>query len=629
MTPRWQSWLALGGVLSIAAFLRLLWLDAGWLGADQARDLSWAARIALEGDAPDFGPAMRNQLRLGVLYYWFWATAYFFSSALLAPYVFAALIGVAAVGVCWQVGRLLGGPRVGFLAALWLATAPVAVMNARVAWAPAAIPPLVALFLWLAVRVEARPSARALAGLTFLVALGTQLHLSAVVLVPVLFLVFVRTPALQTFRTVGWALLAGLIPLLPMIPANLVPIPFASPTAVADASPYAGRWIDILLHSGRAVEAFLPPIEGLPRTVRLWTGLEMGSMALVLLAAFVVLVRVVRRSSGGGERVVLETFFTGLLFVLLLPAEAWYYYLDTTLVPGALLVGLAASRARAFLFGGGPVVAWSLVRAAGLIWWVFLAHQTGNLFVQMDLLRLGGGAVGADAVAMQARVPTIAAKQQAFAVLGEEFQIPRERIFHDVHGWGFEDLIADNGFFAATGAEDLADSPSDARSAAVVIQQGDLPPLWFSGMRAATAGSLHLLSYRPTLHRQSASIADCPDGNQPPTPVRLDPLRYGSGARARGVWPCAEMTVVVPIAANTSGRRRRILARMEGAGRVTALASVPPGRSLGQGLPAGALGVLLPPNARELRFRIVANGPADLDLLELHGEALGEGPGPW
>ena len=67
MTPRWQSWLALGGVLSIAAFLRLLWLDAGWVGADQARDLSWAARIAQEGDAPGFGPAMRNQLRLGVL----------------------------------------------------------------------------------------------------------------------------------------------------------------------------------------------------------------------------------------------------------------------------------------------------------------------------------------------------------------------------------------------------------------------------------------------------------------------------------------------------------------------------------------------------------------------------------
>jgi len=625
MTPRWQSWLALGGVLSIAAFLRLLWLDAGWLGADQARDLSWAARIALEGDAPDFGPAMRNQLRLGVLYYWFWATAYFFSSALLAPYVFAALIGVVAVGVCWQVGRLLDGPRVGFLAALWLATAPVAVMNARVAWAPAAIPPLVALFLWGAVRLEARPSARALAGLTFLVALGTQLHLSAVVLVPVLFLVFVRTPALQTFRTVGWALLAGLIPLLPMIPANLVPIPFASPTAVADVSPYAGRWIDILLHSGRAVEAFLPPIEGLPWTVRLWTGLEMGSMALVLLAAFVVLVRAVRRSSGGGERVVLETFFAGLLFVLLLPAEAWYYYLDTTLVPGALLVGLAASRARAFLFGGGPVVVWSLVRSAGLIWWVFLAHQTGNLFVQMDLLRLGGGVVGADAVVMQARVPTIATKQQAFAVLGEEFRIPGERIFQDVHGWGFEDLVADNGFFVLAGPGGLP----GAQSEAVVIQQGDLPPLWFSGMRAAAAGSLDLLSYRPTLDRSGAAIADCPAGNQLPPPVELHPLRYGSGGRARGIWPCAEMTVVVPITEDSAGRQRRVLARMAGGGRVTSLASVPPGRSLGRDLPAGALGVALPTDARELRLRIVTDGPADLDLLELHGEALGEGPGPW
>ena len=625
ISKRLLVWGGLVLVLLLAAVLRLLWLDAGWLGADQARDLTWAARIAQDGDLPASGPAMRNQLRLGAFYYWFWATAYFLSTAVLAPYVFAAVLGILAVALCWQIARMLGGPRAGFLAALWLATAPIAVMNARVAWAPAAIPPLVAIFLWLAVRLEARPSARAFAFLSFLVALGTQLHLSAVVLIPVLLLLFARTRSLHHARAIGLAVLAGLLPLLPMIPANLAPIPFTSPTAVAESSPYADRISGVLLHGGHSLQAFLPTAEALPAPVRLWTALEMGSMALVLLAAIAVFSDNRRRGWGRSDRVVLETFFAGLLFVLLLPAEAWYYYLDTTLVPGALLVGLAAVRWRRFVPATLPIVAWAFVRAAGLLWWIFLAHETGNIFVQLDLLRLGGGPTGLSGSSMQARLPTVATKQQAFAVLAEEFRIPEERLFHDVHGWGFGDLIADNGFFANTGRTGFP----DAGYSAAVIQNGDLPPVWFSGMQERSVGSLRLLAYRPTLDRGGASLVGCMGATEIPASVELHPLRYGSGETARTVWPCAEMTVVVPVGENLSSRRRRVLARMAGAGRVVALESLPPGSPLSNELAAGALGLVLPADAREVRVRLIVEGPADLDLVELLGEALGGGAGPW
>lgn len=622
MTPRLRTWIALSGVLLLAAILRLLWLDAGWLGADQARDLTWGQSIVRDGNFPEFGPAMRNQLRLGPLYYWFWSTAYFFSDDLLAPYVFAALLGVLAVGICWRIGTNLGGHRAGFLAALWLATAPVAVIDARVAWAPAAIPVLVAVFLWLATRLEARPSPRLFGSLCFLVAFGTQLHLSAVVLVPVLLLLFLRCPELHRMRVVGAAVLAALLPILPMIPANFVAIPFASPTALSAGNPYDGRAAAILLHGSRVLEAYLPSSDGLPSLVRFWVGLEGGSLLIVLLAAGVVFYG---RRHGGAlrrSRLVLETFFAGLLFAAILPAEAWYYYLDTTLVPAALLVGLAASRPPLWHGTRIPLVVWSLARAVGLVWWIYLAHATGNIFVQLDLLRLGGGA--GDSTMVQARVPTVATKQKAFAILGEEFSISRERIFEDVHGWGFGDLVADNGFFAATSTA----GSTNAQSAAVVVQQGDLPAAWVSGMRTATAGSLRLLAYQPVLDRERAHVVDCARGTELPDRIHLQPRRYGSGEVARQVWPCTSSTIVVPLHEAASDRNLRVLARMAGAGRVVALQSVPPGQSLGSALPAGSLGLLLPAHASELRVRIETNGPADLDLLELHGAQLGEEPSP-
>jgi hypothetical protein len=623
MTPRLRGWIALSGVLLLAALLRLLWLDAGWLGADQARDLTWGQSIVRDGNFPEFGPAMRNQLRLGPLYYWFWSTAYFFSQDLLAPYVFAAGLGVLAVAICWRLGTNLGGNQAGLLGALWLATAPIAVMNSRVAWAPAAIPALVAGFLWLARRLEAKPTGRLLASLSFLVAFGTQLHLSAIVLVPVLLLLFRRVPELHRKGVVGGALAAACLPILPMISANLVTIPFASPTALSQGSPYDGRWTAILLHGSRVLEAYLPPWEGLPSLIRLWVSLEGISLAVVLLAAGAVFYRVRREAAFAAPRVVLDTFFAGLLFAGLLPAEGWYYYLDTTLVPGALLVGLAGSDPSLWRGFRLPLVFWSLARSLGLIWWIYLAHASGNIFVQLDLLRLGGGS--GESAKMQARVPTVAAKQKAFAILGEEFGITRERLFEDVHGWGFGDLVADNGFFATSGA----DRATDSGNAAVVVQHGDLPAAWVSGMRAATAGSLWLLAYQPTLDRERAQVVGCAATTELPERVRLHPRRYGSGEVARQVWPCSSSQIVVPIHPQSSGRSLRVLARIAGAGRVLGIESVPPGKPLEAGLPAGSLGLQLPPGASELQVWIETNGPADLDLLELHGAELGEGAGPW
>ena len=53
----------------LSAALRLVALDSGWFGVDQARDIAWAERIASGAGHPAAGPLMGNRFHLGSLYY--------------------------------------------------------------------------------------------------------------------------------------------------------------------------------------------------------------------------------------------------------------------------------------------------------------------------------------------------------------------------------------------------------------------------------------------------------------------------------------------------------------------------------------------------------------------------------
>ena len=92
-----QTLLLAGLLLALAAALRLWHLDAGWFGVDQARDATWAERIASGTAWPVAGPQMRNRVRLGATYYFFWALPALVADSPLAGYAFAALLGTAAV----------------------------------------------------------------------------------------------------------------------------------------------------------------------------------------------------------------------------------------------------------------------------------------------------------------------------------------------------------------------------------------------------------------------------------------------------------------------------------------------------------------------------------------------------
>ncbi len=83
---------------------------------------------------------MRRVTSLGALYYYVWALPHLVSDDPLAAYRFAAVLGVLALAGTWAFARRAWGARAALVSLAVLATARIAVIDGRVAWAPAALP---------------------------------------------------------------------------------------------------------------------------------------------------------------------------------------------------------------------------------------------------------------------------------------------------------------------------------------------------------------------------------------------------------------------------------------------------------------------------------------------------------
>lgn len=181
---------ALAVVLGVAALARLWRLDLMEFKADEAE----ACRLALQviaGLAGHLRPGQPFPLvgllsSVGVpnppLFIYLLALPLALWRDPLAAAGFIALANVAAVGVCFRIGRRYFSPFVGLAAAALQALAPWAVIFSRKIWAQDLLPLVVGAFLLAAhaFLVDRRP--RALAGLLVLTAAAVQLHFSALIL---------------------------------------------------------------------------------------------------------------------------------------------------------------------------------------------------------------------------------------------------------------------------------------------------------------------------------------------------------------------------------------------------------------------------------------------------------------
>lgn len=218
MTVCWsrrREGLLLGGVLLLAAVLRLGWPGITEFKGDEARLVALSLQMAQFEAFPLRGISSSVGLPNFPASVWIYALPLALWRHVMAPLLFTGLANVLAVAGTWWMVRRVWGPRAALAAALLFAVCPWTVVHSRKIWAQNLLAPLVVGWAISALLtfVERRPWFLTLHVL--LLALAVQVHLAAAsLLAPSAFLLLVY------YRRWRWLpLLAGITPaLLTVVP---------------------------------------------------------------------------------------------------------------------------------------------------------------------------------------------------------------------------------------------------------------------------------------------------------------------------------------------------------------------------------------------------------------------------
>ncbi|ORB64168.1 ArnT family glycosyltransferase [Mycolicibacterium tusciae] len=224
MTSARRDGLVLAVILLIAAAVRLIGLAGrGEWDDDQGTEMLTLLHWVRDGQMPLVGPqASFATGHHGVAYYWLLAPSAFLSDVDPAVVLTTvALIGIAGVAATWWLGRTVGGPLAGHVAALLMAVSPSAIGASTFLWNANIVGPVAALAVaaaWQAWRTREL-------GWWVLASAATVLlvhaHLLAVLAVPPFIALFIADVFRRPRRSVRGVLaatalimVAGLVPVL-------------------------------------------------------------------------------------------------------------------------------------------------------------------------------------------------------------------------------------------------------------------------------------------------------------------------------------------------------------------------------------------------------------------------------
>jgi hypothetical protein len=402
VSARTRDVLALGGLLAVAAILRLPDLASrGTWDGDQGHDMLVVRALLRDGVVPLIGPPTSiGDFHHGALYYYLLAP-----SALpnggdspLAVVAFIALAGIAAVGVTWWLARSIGGPLAGFAAGLLMAVSIASIDEATFIWNPNFIALSSALALAGAWRAWSTGRTRWWLLAAAATAVTIQLHVLALAFVPVIAALLVadirrapndaeRRRNLLKVAVAGVAILA--LSYLPLL-ANELTANFSESRAV----------LDYLFGGGREGSDVNPLVRLVIAGLRIVTwplvGLVVDAGAVALLAGLAVLALTVwlARGPAGDVRTAARWLGLGLLWSAIalgiaapslasvvrgLPNDHYHAFADPMVFT---LVGLGVARLWAWRGrlpsrrpeGGPALPAWSgpalaVVLLGGLVAW--------------------------------------------------------------------------------------------------------------------------------------------------------------------------------------------------------------------------------------------------------------------
>ena len=175
--------LAVGGVLALAAFLRLGWPGINSFSFDESR-LSWLAlHMARSSEWATVGMQSSASVPNMPAAVWIFALPYLFTSNPLYATLFVGLLGTLAVAGLWWVAHQTWGFWGGLTTGLLFAASPWAVWYSRGIWAQDLLPPLAVLWAMAGILAARKGSSLALALHVFLAGFAPQVHYAGATLV--------------------------------------------------------------------------------------------------------------------------------------------------------------------------------------------------------------------------------------------------------------------------------------------------------------------------------------------------------------------------------------------------------------------------------------------------------------
>jgi len=184
-------------LIFITFYLRIYHAPLGWFFHDSARDILMAQAIATGKLYPSVGPSAGGIFPLGPFYYYLLSLPLFFTTQIIAPYYFIALINAASVLLTYFFTKHFFGVKTAIIASFLYATFPFTIITGRNMWNVALLPTFNLLFFWpLFLWLNGKKWALAILFFTF--SLLTQVHATAICFgLIILFSLFINRKALS------------------------------------------------------------------------------------------------------------------------------------------------------------------------------------------------------------------------------------------------------------------------------------------------------------------------------------------------------------------------------------------------------------------------------------------------
>lgn len=186
---------AIIGVLVLGALLRF-WNLSGYMTflGDEGRDAIFIKDLLVKGNLPFIGPPTSvGNIYLGPFYYYMMAVpmAIFWLNPVAAAGM-NALLGVATVALIYYLGKSWFNKYAGLIAAFLYSISPVTIIYSRSSWNPNPAPFFALLSILGLYRVNVTKNYKWLALTGFAAAAAVQMHYLALILLPVLLVVWIK-----------------------------------------------------------------------------------------------------------------------------------------------------------------------------------------------------------------------------------------------------------------------------------------------------------------------------------------------------------------------------------------------------------------------------------------------------